>query len=66
MQPNVDWKQAPKRAHWWAMDANGEANWFLTPSIMSFTDFWFAEQLPAPSFHYTGDWHESLVERPTS
>lgn len=66
MHPDVDWKQAPSRARWWAMDANGYAHWFLTPAIMSFTDFWFADEVPAPAFGYTGDWHESLAERPAA
>lgn len=35
----IDWKQAPKGAVWWAVDANGEANWFCEPDVAAFTDF---------------------------
>jgi len=64
MQANIDWSQAPKDARWWAMDADGNANWFATPNVASFTDFWYSEPIPAPTFGYVGDWRESLVERP--
>lgn len=60
----VDWKQAPRNARWWAVDANGQAHWYCTPNVAAFTDFWFAESEPAPSFGFTGDWRASLVERP--
>jgi len=43
MHPGVDWKSAPKTAHWWAVDANGDAHWFKSPNIAPFTDFWFTE-----------------------
>lgn len=60
----VDWKLAPKGAHWWAMDADGKAYWYCAPDVAAFTDFWFSEPLEAPSFGYVGDWRKSLVERP--
>lgn len=60
----IDWKQAPKLARWWAVDANGQANWFCAPDIAPRTDFWFSEPIPAPGFGFTGDWRQSLVERP--
>ncbi|WP_025915830.1 hypothetical protein [Herminiimonas sp. CN] len=64
MPENVDWSQAPKGARWWAMDADGKANWFVAPNVVARTNFWFSEPIPAPNFGYIGDWRESLVERP--
>ncbi|MEP3428856.1 MAG: hypothetical protein ABJN98_09270 [Roseibium sp.] len=61
----VDWNQAPKNAVWWAVDADGKANWFCEPDVAAFTDFWFQEPKPAPDFGFDGDWRESLVKRPT-
>lgn len=63
-RPEVEWKQAPKRARWWAMDAKGQARWYCAPDIKPFTDFWGVDELPAPTFGFSGDWRESLVERP--
>jgi hypothetical protein len=62
----VDWSQAPKRARWWAMDRNGEAHWFCVPDVAPFTDFWSCESSPAPTFGYSGDWKQSLRERPAT
>jgi hypothetical protein len=62
--PQIDWKKAPKAACWWAMDANGEAHWFLAPNVAAFTDFWFSEPKPAPTFGFEGDWRKSLATRP--
>ncbi|MBO6754935.1 MAG: hypothetical protein JJ902_01290 [Roseibium sp.] len=61
-----DWKQAPKGARWWAVDANGEAFWYCVPNVVAFTDFWFSERAPAPDFGFTGDWRVSLNERPSA
>jgi len=61
---DIDWKQAPKSARWWAVDADGLAHWYCAPNIAAFTNFWFAEATPAPKFGFTGDWRNSLVERP--
>ena len=70
MQPNkvpqIDWKKAPKRARWWAMDAGRKAYWYCAPDVVAFTDFWFSEPLEAPDFDYQGDWLKSLVERPSN
>ncbi len=60
----VDWKQAPKLARWWAMDADGKAHWYCEPDVADFTDFWMAAELNAPDFDYMGLWRESLTERP--
>lgn len=62
----INWKKAPKGARWWAMDANRKAYWYCEPNIVAFTDFWFSEPLEAPSFGYTGDWRQSLIERPSN
>lgn len=62
--PMIDWKQAPRNARWWAVDANGEAHWFFPPDVAARTDFWFHEPQPAPAFGFTGDWRQSLTERP--
>jgi hypothetical protein len=64
MHARVDWKIAPKNARWWAVDATGDAYWFMAPDIKPFTDFWFTDQARAPLFDYEGDWRESLTTRP--
>lgn len=64
MHAKVDWTQAPQGARWWSMDANGHAHWHMPPNVITGTDFWFADEIPAPRFGFTGDWHKSLVERP--
>jgi hypothetical protein len=61
----IDWDKAPKNARWWAMDANGQANWFCKPNVAAFTDFWFSEPVSAPTFGFKGDWRDSLQERPS-
>ena len=60
----IDWKNAPKAARWWAIDADCKAYWYCAPNVAAFTDFWFAEPLDAPTFGFAGDWRKSLVERP--
>jgi hypothetical protein len=60
----IDWKQAPKNAVWWAIDADGSAHWYCAPDVAAFTDFWFQEPKPAPTFGFEGDWRESLTKRP--
>lgn len=62
---DIDWKQAPQKARWWAVDGDGKAHWYYEPNVAPFTDFWFAESEPAPVFGFTGDWRKSLVERPS-
>jgi len=59
----IDWKKAPKNAQWWAMDKDGQAHWFCAPDVKPFTDFWFSEPVPAPSFGFAGDWRDSKTER---
>ncbi len=60
----IDWKEAPKEARWWAMNANGQAHWFLGPEDSHLKDSWCLCQVPAPSFGFSGDWKYSLTERP--
>jgi hypothetical protein len=64
MHDGVNWKEAPKAARWWAVDASGEAHWFVAPNVAARTDFWFSEPVPAPTFGFAGDWRTSLTERP--
>jgi hypothetical protein len=52
----IDWSQAPKNARWWTIDKNGKAHWFCAPNVAPFTDFWFSEPQPAPTFNFSGDW----------
>ncbi len=66
MYGDVDWRHAPKGAHWWAMDASGHAHWFMEPNHKLRTHFWYAQEVHAPTFAYSGDWRESLTERPAS
>ncbi|MBB4066237.1 hypothetical protein [Gellertiella hungarica] len=60
----IDWSRAPRRAKWWALDADGNAHWFLEPNVAAFTDFWFGEVVDAPTFDFQGDWRTSLAMRP--
>jgi len=60
----IDWKQAPKLAQWWAVDANGQANWFGEPNVAPHTDFWLNLPQRAPLFGFKGNWRKSLVKRP--
>lgn len=62
--PGVDWKQAPKHARWWAIDADGFAHWYCVPNVAPFTNFWFPDRIKAPFFDYKGDYKMSLTERP--
>jgi hypothetical protein len=60
----VDWETAPRRARWWAMDADGKAHWYCEPDVAAHTNFWFPAQEAAPDFGYAGDYRQSLTERP--
>lgn len=62
--PGVDWKEAPRLARWWAMDADGQAHWFWEPNVAAFTNFWLSERAAAPDFDYVGDYKQSLTVRP--
>ena len=46
------------------MDADGQAHWYWAPNVAAYTNFWFSERAPAPSFGYEGDYKQSLTERP--
>ena len=60
----VDWHRAPLHAHWWAIDANGNAHWFANPRLPVFDTSWHFEVTLAPDFGFHGDYRESLTERP--
>lgn len=61
----INWNEAPKTARWWAMDADGQAHWYLSPDVAAFTKFWYCDQVMAPSYDFAGNWRESLTERPS-
>jgi len=60
----INWKEAPKTARWWAMDADGQAHWYLAPDVAAFTKFWYCDRVLGPSYDFAGNWRESLTERP--
>jgi len=64
MYGEVNWRHAPKGARWWAMDSSGHAHWFMEPTHKVKAHFWYAQEVHAPTFAYSGDWRESLTERP--
>jgi len=66
MTATVDWEQAPREAKWWLMDGTGHAYWYLAPDLIAHTNFWHAFQVDAPTFGYSGNWRDSLTERPPS
>lgn len=61
---SVDWSQAPDEARWWAIDGEGYAYWFCMPVAADFSQSWVQENFEAPEFGYTGDWRQSLTQRP--
>ena len=62
-----DWSEAPERAKWWAMDKDRIAHYFENKPIKYIT-LWFtyysSNTERANNFEYTGDWKDSLRERP--
>lgn len=60
----IDWRQAPRGAKWWAINADGQAHWFTPPKPIPFAHIWYADMDPAPDFGYQGDWKDSLHECP--
>ncbi|KIP19136.1 hypothetical protein KY49_3605 [Burkholderia sp. MSHR3999] len=42
---------------------SGAAHWYCAPDVAAFTNFWYADQQPAPSFDYHGDYRASLTVR---
>lgn len=60
-----DWSQAPEWAVAWAFDKNGATWWSEMPAIHgNIWDGCVQAFAYAPSFGYTGDWKDSLRERP--
>lgn len=67
----IDWSLAPEGFNWWAMDKCGVATWFkekpLVGSIVFQEEFVSGGEdgaIDAPSFNFTGNWKDSLTERP--
>lgn len=63
----IDWGQAPEAANWWAVDLSGLTNWYnCQPYIEGCSTEWDTDEryTSAPSFSYTGAWHDSLRKRP--
>lgn len=56
----IDWSVAPAGAAFWAVDASGQANWFMQPAAADGA-FSCEGVLPAPDFGFDGDWRLSLV-----
>lgn len=56
----VDWSKAPPCAAFWAVDASGQANWFLQPMAADGA-FSCDGVVPAPDFGFSGDWRSSLI-----
>ena len=69
-----DWSQAPDNlVKYFAVDEDGRGGWFISkPTLCHNHWYWsdFEERVDndhydnAPSFGYTGNWQESLRERP--
>lgn len=63
---SVNWKLAPTKALWWAMDSDGRAHWYTMPDVKPpFCAIWSHEMLVAPAFAFDpANWRSSLVTRP--
>lgn len=66
-----DWSLAPDWAKWWAMDKDGDANWYALKPFVGIDYFQNQDSsaehrafLGTLNFGYTGDWRESLRMRP--
>ena len=62
-----DWSKAPERAKWWAMDKDRIAHYFEnkpTKYITMWFPYYSSNTERANNFEYTGDWKDSLRERP--
>lgn len=70
----IDWSLAPDGFNWWAFDGSTKrANWYKTKPYLSDDsdgdEEWDIEinghcYEQAPSFNFTGNWKDSLTERP--
>ena len=61
-----DWSQAPDDANYWAMDKNGQCDWYVDQPLIK-GDEWIESSVfveCAPSFNYQGNWQDSLRKRP--
>ena len=66
-----DWSLAPDWAKWWAMDKDGDANWYALKPFVGVDYFQNQDSsaehrafLGTLNFGYTGDWRDSLRMRP--
>ena len=64
----VDWSQAPEWATHWAFDKNTKAHWYKGSPENDGKEWVMSRictnYIQAPSFNYTGNWKDSLRERP--
>lgn len=66
-----DWSLAPDWAKWWAMDKDGDANWYALKPFVGVDYFQNQDSsaehrafLGTLNFGYKGDWRDSLRMRP--
>ena len=66
-----DWSLAPEWAKWWAMDKDGDANWYALKPFVGVDYFQNQDSsaehrafLGTLNFGYKGDWRDSLRIRP--
>ena len=68
-EPAIPWDSVPEWLEWWAVDADGE-QWFIQEKPEAGGCMWSIRGggwLRLPESHritYTGDWRESLRQRP--
>ena len=66
----IDWSLAHGDSKYWAVDENGEANWYQKKPYIDYDEFNYefdidgSSHYKAPSFDYKGDWRDSLRGRP--
>lgn len=62
----IDWSLAPEGFNWWAMDIDGSCYWYFDKPTIKFDQAFSAQGIiaQAPSFNFTGNWKDSLTERP--
>lgn len=68
-EPQIDWSEAPHWANWWAI-GEFKSEWYQDEPFRLIdyaAGIWSSHGRTesAPSFNYTGDWEQSLRQRPT-
>ena len=66
-----DWSQSPRKMNWFSVDKDGTAVWHLNKPTISATE-WVIDcsdcggdcYMYTSNFGYTGNWQDSLRERP--